>query len=259
VLHSFWRSIALPKLTTQWLVSSSASSMFFSVGMLWSKASATAFTTWKLVIATTFCLLSLNHWNVLIVLTRIIFFRPAKSYLVLPMFADGRALANFFLWPPTTHAIIANSASGEVVTAYRYFVQKRAASPLSLLENKLVTVALCCPPLAAINLLQFDLDQPRNHLWYCYERQLLSSHAPALRRPCFLIYTSCTSKSWWCLPRGVTRGARGAQFPGRRVNMGRRKLPTMSQVLPSTQYICFRKTSGSNMGAPNLLLAPDTI
>jgi len=36
----------------------------------------------------------------------------------------------------------------------------------------------------------------------------------------------------------------------------RQKVPTMSQVLPSIHYICFQKTSHSNMGAPNLLLAP---
>jgi len=30
-------------------------------------------------------------------------------------------------------------------------------------------------------------------------------------------------------------------------------------ILSSIQYICFRKTSGSNMGAPNLLLAPGAI
>jgi len=33
----------------------------------------------------------------------------------------------------------------------------------------------------------------------------------------------------------------------------------MSQVNFQIQYICFRKTSGSNMGAPNLLLAPGAI
>jgi len=33
----------------------------------------------------------------------------------------------------------------------------------------------------------------------------------------------------------------------------------MSQVLPSTHYICFQKTSGSNTGAPNLLLASGAI
>jgi len=35
---------------------------------------------------------------------------------------------------------------------------------------------------------------------------------------------------------------------------GRRKVPTMSQAVSSIQYIYFRKTSGSNMGAPILLL-----
>jgi len=32
------------------------------------------------------------------------------------------------------------------------------------------------------------------------------------------------------------------------------KVPTMSQVLSSIQYIGFRKTSGSKTGTPNLLL-----
>jgi len=36
---------------------------------------------------------------------------------------------------------------------------------------------------------------------------------------------------------------------------GRQKVPTISQVLTSAQYICSRKTLGSNMGAPNLFLA----
>jgi len=70
----------------------------------------------------------------------------------------------------------------------------------------------------------------------------------------------------WAIVRGVTREAKGAQFPGFRVTMwapnhcgGRLKVPTMSQVLSSIQYICFRKTSGSNMGAPNLLLDPRAI
>jgi len=31
---------------------------------------------------------------------------------------------------------------------------------------------------------------------------------------------------------------------------------TMSQILSSIQYICFRQVSGSKMVAPNLLLAP---
>jgi len=66
--------------------------------------------------------------------------------------------------------------------------------------------------------------------------------------------------------RGIMRGARGAQFPGSRITMGapthcvgHRKSPTMSQVLSSIQYICFVKTSGSNMGARNLLIDPGAI
>ena len=66
--------------------------------------------------------------------------------------------------------------------------------------------------------------------------------------------------------QGRKEWGRGAQFPERWVIMGGTewlrgapKIPTMSQVLSSIQYICFRETSGSNMGAPNLLLAPGAI
>ena len=59
--------------------------------------------------------------------------------------------------------------------------------------------------------------------------------------------------------RGATRGS---QFSGLQITMGapddcrgRRKLPTVSQIFSSVECICFQKTSGSNMGAPNLLLA----
>jgi len=42
-----------------------------------------------------------------------------------------------------------------------------------------------------------------------------------------------------------------------------REAPTgpndVTSTFSSVQYICFRKSSGSNMGAPNLLLAPGTI
>jgi len=64
----------------------------------------------------------------------------------------------------------------------------------------------------------------------------------------------------------VTREARGKQFQSAKSLRGalndcggRRKFPTMSQVLSSIQYICFRKTSGSNTRAPKLLFAPGTI
>ena len=77
--------------------------------------------------------------------------------------------------------------------------------------------------------------------------------------------------------RGVTKGSKEAsnQFPIPRASNHyggaeslrgapndcerRRKVPTISQILSSIQYICFRKTSGSNMGVPNLLLVPDAI
>jgi len=62
--------------------------------------------------------------------------------------------------------------------------------------------------------------------------------------------------------KGVTRGERGHNSPGAESLRlrGAPKIPTVSQVLSSMQYICFRKSSGSNiMGAPNLLLAPGAI
>jgi len=49
-----------------------------------------------------------------------------------------------------THAKVANSGSGKMVIArycMRYFFQKRAALPLSLLENYLAAVARYCPAL----------------------------------------------------------------------------------------------------------------
>ena len=59
--------------------------------------------------------------------------------------------------------------------------------------------------------------------------------------------------------QGRNDGGQGAQFPGRRVTMralndnGAPKIPN-NVTSTSVQCICFRKTSGSNMGAPNLLL-----
>jgi len=54
-------------------------------------------------------------------------------------------------------------------------------------------------------------------------------------------------------------GQGGHNSPGAKSPWGRRKVPTMSQVLSSIQYICFLTTLNSNMGAPNLLLAPGAI
>jgi len=64
----------------------------------------------------------------------------------------------------------------------------------------------------------------------------------------------------WGHMNGRNEGGQGRAIP--RVPNdcgGHRKVPTMSHVLSSIQYICFRKTSGSNMGTPNLLLAPGAI
>jgi len=93
---------------------------------------------------------------------------------------------------------------------------------------------------------------------------------------CLLTYTSVafyTLRYGW-ISRVVTRGQGGRNSMGTKSLWarwsnagdaerlwGRQKVPTMSQALSSIQYICFRKTSGSNMGAPNLLLllAPGAI
>ena len=63
---------------------------------------------------------------------------------------------------------------------------------------------------------------------------------------------------------GRNDGGQGAQFPGRRTTMkapndcGAPRSPN-NGTSTSVQYICFRKTSGSNMVTLNLLLAPGAI
>jgi len=60
--------------------------------------------------------------------------------------------------------------------------------------------------------------------------------------------------------KDVMRGGKGAQFPGGRITAGgRAKSPNNVIGTFAKQYICFRKTSGSNMGAPNSFLAPGPI
>ena len=59
------------------------------------------------------------------------------------------------------------------------------------------------------------------------------------------------------LNEGVTIPRRPNHYGGTDSLRGAPNVPTMSQVLSSIQYICFRKTSGSNMGTPKLLLAPE--
>jgi len=52
-------------------------------------------------------------------------------------------------------------------------------------------------------------------------------------------------------------GARGI-FPGRRITAGAKTHNNAISTF-SKQYICFPKTSGSNMGAPNFFLVPGAI
>jgi len=58
--------------------------------------------------------------------------------------------------------------------------------------------------------------------------------------------------------QGRNDGEQGAQFPGLRITMRAPKSPN-NVTRTSMQYICFRNTSGSNIGAPNLLVAPGAI
>jgi len=60
--------------------------------------------------------------------------------------------------------------------------------------------------------------------------------------------------------QGRNEGCKGGTIP-RAPNHcgGRRKVPTMSQVLSSIQYNYFRKISDWNIGASILLLAPGAI
>ena len=76
----------------------------------------------------------------------------------------------------------------------------------------------------------------------------------------------------WFNQQGRNEGARMRNYPGAKSLLGalkycggaewlrgRQIVPTMSHVHSAIQYICFRKTSGSKMGEPNLLLAPGAI
>jgi len=63
-------------------------------------------------------------------------------------------------------------------------------------------------------------------------------------------YVTIGCHAWCGVPtRGVTRGHNS---PGAEKS----QVQTMSQALSSIQHICFRKTSGSNMGARFLPGAP---
>jgi len=68
------------------------------------------------------------------------------------------------------------------------------------------------------------------------------------------------------LETGRNEGGQGGQIPGRRITMGtlnhrkgRRKVPKIAQILFPVQQICFRKSTGSNMGRQTCFFAPGAI
>jgi len=61
--------------------------------------------------------------------------------------------------------------------------------------------------------------------------------------------SSYPALSWWLETKASLTHGWGVPRGGKRTQCrGRRKVPTMSQVLSSIKYICSRKTSGSHMG-----------
>jgi len=91
----------------------------------------------------------------------------------------------------------------------------------------------------------------REHCWWLTSRTCVNTLINETNVKC-----EVTTLSIWDRSNG---GTKEAQFPGRWVNMGRRKVLKMPQVLSSMRWICFRKRSGSNMRVQNLLLAPGAI
>jgi len=88
-----------------------------------------------------------------------------------------------------------------------------------------------------------------------------------------LTYTSVAfyTLHYGSISRSVTEGARGAQFHGRRIPLealkycGGHRMIVGAPKSPNKHFLQYstfaseRKTSGSNMWAPNLLLAPEAI
>jgi len=95
--------------------------------------------------------------------------------------------------------------------------------------------------------------------WIESECFMLSTNACNLSLANTLFLKRCKEHGK-AVTRGVTRGAKGAQFPGRQITMGALNHCGGGRKVPITCFkcICFRKTSGSNMGAPNLLLSLGT-
>jgi len=74
------------------------------------------------------------------------------------------------------------------------------------------------------------------------------------------LYPLCTTyrcHKWSA--QGRTAGGKGGTMSEEPNHWGRRKVPTMSQVLSPIQYIYSQKTLASNTGALNLFLDPGAI
>jgi len=62
------------------------------------------------------------------------------------------------------------------------------------------------------------------------------------------------------IPRAPNQYVGAESLPGAPNEFrGRQEVQKISQVFSSIQYICYRKTSGSNMVAPNSFLASSAI
>jgi len=66
---------------------------------------------------------------------------------------------------------------------------------------------------------------------------------------------------FYCITLETLRGGKGAQFSGAPNHCGGSKSHNnvISTFFKTVGCICFRKISGSNMGAPNLFLSPGAI
>jgi len=84
-----------------------------------------------------------------------------------------------------------------------------------------------------------------------------------LKKICFKLYVLLMFLAvYFGEARGVARGTvtrAPSHHEGANSLRGHRRGPTVSQVLSLMQYICFQKTSASNMWPSNFLLAPGAI
>jgi len=103
-------------------------------------------------------------------------------------------------------------------------------------------------------------------LFLAYNLAVYKDCQEKLRREVKETIEQYVRQKWFMACQGRNEGGKGStilrapnHYGGAESLLGPRKVLTMSQVLPSIRQICFRKTSVSNMGAPNLILAPGGI